>query len=130
VFHATLALAADHFVGVTKRSSSEYGLVYRSVDHKWLRELCEDVRKPTPPKKLMPHIPPNGFGPNIVAFAAAVVELQEKRNAADYDPMIRVKTSDALLAIRTARAAVSRFGRASAARKHAFLALLLFAPRR
>jgi hypothetical protein len=57
-------------------------------------------------------------------------ELQGKRHAADYDPMIRMKTSDALFAIKTARAAVRRFSKASAARRHAFLSLLVFPPRR
>src|ERR1700751_1842071 len=47
VFHAVLAAAADQFVGVTKRSTSQYGLVYRSVDHLWLKKLCEEVKKPT-----------------------------------------------------------------------------------
>src|SRR5205085_11520225 len=101
IFHATVAAAADQFVGVTKRSTSQYGLVYRSVDHSWLRTLCEEVQKPTLRAKYAPHAPPNGFGPNIIAFAAAVLELQQKRYAADYDPMIRVKASDAVLAVGT-----------------------------
>jgi hypothetical protein len=130
VFHATLAAAADQFIGKTKRTDSQYGLDYRSVDHKWFRDLCDDLRKQTPPMRYNRHLPNNGFGENIVAFAAAVVELQEKRMVADYDPMIRVKTSDALLAIKTARAAVRRFSRASSARRNAFLGLLLFPPRR
>lgn len=130
VFHATATAAADQFVGVTKRSTSQYGLVYRALDHKWLRDLCDDLKKQTPPQRYGPHLPPNGFGANIVAFATAVVELQEKRHAADYDPMVRVKTLDAQLAIRTARAAVARFNNASPKRRKAFLTLLLFPPRR
>lgn len=129
VFHAMLTAAADQFVGVTKRSTSQYGLVYRSVDHKWLRILCEEVKKPTLPSKYAPHAPPNGFGTNIADFAAAVLELQEKRHAADYDPLIRVKSLDAALAISTARAALERFKKASATRRKAFLSLLLFPPR-
>src|ERR1051326_8403917 len=45
VFHATLAAAADQFVGVTKRATSQYALVYRSVDHKTLRELCLEAKR-------------------------------------------------------------------------------------
>ncbi len=130
VFHAAITAAADQFVGVTKRSTSQYGLVYRSVDHGWLRTLCEEVKKPILAAKYAPHAPSNGFGANIVAFAAAVLELQEKRHAADYDPMIRVKSSDAVLAVRTARAALRRFNGASSTRRKAFLSLLLFQPRR
>jgi hypothetical protein len=130
VFHGIAAAAADEFVGRTKRSSNQYGLVYRAFDHRWLRDLCDDLRKQTPPQRYSPYLPRNGFGPNVVAFATAVVELQERRHAADYDPMVRVKTSDALAAIRTARAALRRFGNASIPRRRAFLTLLLFPPRR
>jgi len=129
VFHATLAAAADEFVGVTQRSTSRYGLVYRSVDHKSLRELCAEVRKPTLSAKYVRYQPQGGFGPDIPVFAAAFLELQEKRHAADYDPLIRVRTSDALLAIGTARSALVRFAQASASRRKAFLSLLLFSPR-
>ncbi len=45
VFHAVVAQAADDFVGITHRASPRYGLVYRSIDHKSLRKLCEDVKK-------------------------------------------------------------------------------------
>src|ERR1700691_675527 len=47
VFHATLAAAADQLVGVTKRASSGYTLVYRSIDHKELRELFSRWRPRT-----------------------------------------------------------------------------------
>ncbi|UFS73719.1 hypothetical protein LPB73_17455 [Tardiphaga sp. 37S4] len=129
LFHATLAAAADQFIGVTKRTASQYGLVYRSVDHRTLRNLCDEVTKQTLSAKYQPHQPPNGFGTNIVAFATAVSQLQEKRHEADYNPMVRMKSLDAALAIKTARAALASFQKASARRRRAFLTLLLFPPR-
>lgn len=129
LFHAIVTAAADQVIGATNRGRSRYGLVYRSVDHRWLRDLCREVQKPTLSNKFKPYEPRNGFGQNITAFAAAAVELQEKRHAADYDPIIRVNRSDATLAVRTARAAVRSFERASANRRLAFLSLLLFPPR-
>jgi hypothetical protein len=128
-FHATITAAVDQFVGVTNRDTSRYGLVYRSVSHSWLRDLCKEVQKQTPSNKFKPYAPSNGFGSNINAFAAAVAELQEKRHAADYDVMIRMNKSDAALAISTARAALRRFNKASKARRVAFLSVLLFQPR-
>jgi hypothetical protein len=128
-FHATITAAADQFIGVTNRDTSRYGLVYRSVSHAWLRDFCKDVQKPTLSNKFKPHAPSNGFGPSITAFAAAVVELQEKRHAADYDVMIRMNKSDAVLAISTAKAALRRFDKASKAIRLAYLTLLLFPPR-
>ena len=130
VFHCLLAAAADRFVGVTKRGTVEYGRVYRSIDHRALRELCEDLRKTTLPARYGPHLPSNGLGKNMPAMAAAFSELQDKRHAADYDPLARFKLSDAQLAIRTARRAVELFEKASAARRKIFLGLLLFPPRR
>lgn len=129
VFHATLAAAADEVVGVTNRDSQRYALVYRSVDHRPLRDLCTEVKKPSLPVRFARYEPKNGFGPNVKAFAAAVLELQEKRHAADYDPLIRVKLSDAILAVTTARTALKRFRRASPLRRKSFLTLLLFSPR-
>jgi uncharacterized protein (UPF0332 family) len=129
IFHATITAAVDQFVGVTNRDRSRYGLVYRSVSHAWLRDLCREVQKPTLSKRFRPYAPATGFGSNITTFAAAIVELQEKRHSADYDVMIRVNRSDAALAIATARAALKRFSKASRARRLAFLGLLLFQPR-
>ena len=128
-FHATITAAADQFIGVSNRDTSRYGLVYRSVSHAWLRDLCKEVQKPTLSNKFKPHAPSNGFGLDITAFAAAVVELQEKRHAADYDVMIRMNKSDAVLAISTAKAALRRFNKASKARRLAYLSVLLFPPR-
>ena len=48
-----------------------------------------------------------GFDPEIHAFAAATVDLQEKRFIADYDVMARVNRSTALLSIASARAALA-----------------------
>jgi len=99
VFHALLTAVGDELIGKTKRNTLEYGLAYRTLDHRRLLDLCSDVKKPDLPKKLKPYAPAGGFGPEIQALATAVIELQEKRHSADYDPMSRVKTADALLAV-------------------------------
>lgn len=129
VFHFILAATADEFVGVTKRKTARYALVYRSVDHRALRTLCDKARKQTLAPKYQKHVPRNGLGANIQAFSDGLIELQQKRHSADYDPSFRVKTSDAKLAIATARSAISRFQRANDLRRRTFLTLLLFSPR-
>ncbi len=88
-----------------------------------------EITKQNLTPKLARHAPPNGFGADVQEFAAAVLELQAKRHSADYDPSIGVKSSDALLAVRTARNALNRFDKASAPAREAFLGLLLFSPR-
>lgn len=129
IFHFCLAAAADEFVGVTQRATSRYTLVYRSIDHKTLKDLCAEAKKPTPPAKYLPYIPLGGFDSNIRAFSTAAIELQEKRHLADYNPQPRFKTSDVKLAVSTARSAVRRFLAADEEDRKAFLTLLICPPR-
>jgi hypothetical protein len=129
IFHATLTTAADLFVGAVNRNSSRYALVYRSVDHNWLRELSEAVTRPTLPSRIAAYAPAVGFGPELVAFATAVVDLQEKRHLADYDPLFRAARSDALLVLGAAEVALASFRQADPEAREAFLTLLLFRPR-
>lgn len=129
VFHTASTAAADEFVGITNRTSPEYALVYRSIEHRNLRELSEEVLKAQPRAKYAKFLPKAGFDAQIKSFATAVIELQEKRHTADYDPQLRVRRSDALLAIGTARAAVDALGRAGNGERKAYLTLLLFPPR-
>jgi hypothetical protein len=129
IFHATLAAAADRYVGSSKRGTGEYGLVYRAIDHSGLREICKQACKSSLPPKYAPYVPPTGFGADLAAFATAVLELQQKRHAADYDPMVRMTRSDANAATATARAALGRFNSPPSEHRTAFLRLLLFEPR-
>lgn len=129
VFHALLTSVADELIGKTKRNLPEYRLAYRSLDHRRLRDLCADVTKGTLPSKIVAYAPPGGFGADLQALATAVVDLQEKRHSADYDPQGRVRTADALLAVRTGRSAVSRLARAGEVERKRFRTLLMFPPR-
>jgi uncharacterized protein (UPF0332 family) len=131
LFHAVLALAADQFLGTAPaiRKSRRYALVYRSVDHAAIRSLCVEVAKSTPTMKYKPHVPQGGFGPSLTAFAIAFQELQEARHKSDYDPLYRLKASDARSAVSTARSALRRLKKAPAPKREMFLTLLLFSPR-
>jgi hypothetical protein len=124
-----MAAAADQFVGATKRASGQYGLVYRSISHGAIRELCLDLQKQTLPRSLVRHAPPGGFGADLAAYSEVVVELQEKRLSADYDPLKRYRSSDAVTSVVTARNGLTRFKNATETEREAFLALLVFKPR-
>ena len=129
VFHTVISRAADDFIGKTQRQNPRYALVYRSIDHRTLRELCKEIQKPNPTAKLRPYVPKSGLGADLRALAAAVVDLQEKRHLADYDPLYRVRLSDASLAVATARTAIQRFDAANRSARKMFLSLLAFSPR-
>jgi hypothetical protein len=129
IFHATLAAAADQFVGASKRSTSRYVLVYRSISHGAIYEMCSEVRKPALSPSLARHSPPGGFGLNLRGYAEGVLELQAKRLSADYDPLKRYRRADSVAAITAAQVALTRFGNTPDAEREAFLALLVFKPR-
>src|ERR1044071_2961633 len=109
IFHAVVTEAADAFIGRTRRQTPAYGLVYRSGEHRSLLRLCEDVAKPKLPERYLTYEPTGGFGSDLVAFATAVVDLQEKRHLADYHPLFRAGMSEAVSAIATSRTALTRF---------------------
>jgi hypothetical protein len=129
LFCAAQTAAADLFVGAKKQSTGRYELVYRSVDHKWLRELCKGVTRQPLPNKYKLYAPASGFGSDITAFAEAVVQLQEERLAADYDPLAYVTRSETVTLVAAAQDAFARFRDAPAEERAAFLTLLLFKPR-
>jgi hypothetical protein len=129
VFHSILTAVADQFVGKARRKSILYSVVYRSVGHKTLRGVCENIQKKPIPAKYSGCAPKDDFGPDLSALAAALVELYEKRHLADYDPLFRANRSDAALLVGTARTAVNRLKSSDAELRQAFLVLVVFAPR-
>lgn len=109
--------------------SVEYNLVYRSVDHRAIRELCGAVRKSTVTARYARSFPSGGFAPSLQDFAASFNEMQERRHLADYDPSAQPARSDAEFAIALALRAAASFAAAPAEQRRRFLALLLFPPR-
>jgi hypothetical protein len=130
LFHAVATFAADDLIGRRNRQNARYELAYRSVDHRALRSVCEDLNKNNLPAKYLRYEPRGGFGVDLQALAAAVVELQEKRHAADYDPMFRASRTDAVLAVRMSRNALLRFRGSNSSKRKIFLALVVFNIRR
>ena len=81
VFHATMTVAADAFVGRAWRSSAQYSFAYRSIDHRSLRDICNEVTRPILRDRYKPFEPTGGFGNHIKAFAQSLLDLQQKRHA-------------------------------------------------
>jgi hypothetical protein len=129
VFHALVSEASDYFIGRMQRQTPVYGLVYRSIEHRSLLRLCEEIKKPKLQERYLKYEPAGGFGPDLIAVAAMVVDLQEKRHLADYDPRFRAEMSDAMVTVQTSRAALVRFKNVNRTQKRIFLSLLVFAPR-
>jgi hypothetical protein len=130
VFHFILRETADEFIGAGLRGSPLHVLAYRSVAHARLAELCAEARKSPLPPRLARVAPAGAFSRRIRDFAGLLLELKEKREAADYDPSLKFKIADAAQIVQTAQSAIGRFQSAPAGERRAFLALLVFAPGR
>jgi hypothetical protein len=129
LFHAVTTEATDDFVGRTHRQTPRYMLVYRSVGHRSLRRLCEDVVKETLPGRYSRFAPEGGFGPDLQFFANSFAELQDRRHLADYDPLFRATRSNTVLTVQRGRDALGRFRDANRTLRRALLILVLFPPR-
>ena len=125
VFHFTPTAVADAHIGSAHRATMRSAGVYRKIRHEAFRKVCEEARKTAPSPSFKPSVPKGGFGPDIMKFATAAIDLQSKRHDADYNPQPRFKTSDAKSAINAAPNAVDSFRRAADEKRIAFLTLLL-----
>jgi hypothetical protein len=121
--------AADAFIGRARWSSPQYNLAYRGIDHPRLRQICDEVRRPILRERYKPYGPPGGFGPDMIAFAELLIDLQQKRYAADYDPALRLSSSEARMSIGSARDALMHLQDAVNAERIVFFCLLVFPPR-
>lgn len=129
VFHIVATAVADQFVGAGRRSTPEYALAYRRIDHKALKALCTDISAGRLSSKYKRFVPAIGFSDDLKTIAIAAVELQEKRIDSDYNSLIWVKVSDVEALVATPRDAAARFGRLSRDERRIFLCLLVFQPR-
>jgi hypothetical protein len=126
LFHAILTDVADQLVGKGQRNTPQYALVYRSVQHRRLTDLCENIVKEKVPDKYKPYVPQGGFGPDLLAVAKILKDLQDKRHSADYDPRYRITPSDATLTLQAGRTALDHWRNVSAPRRRLFILMLTF----
>ena len=71
---------------------------YRYLDHGAAKQRCQDVNKKD-----------RKFSLGILVFSEAFVDLQQRRNDADYNPSIRFSISDAVASIGDAQKAINAF---------------------
>jgi hypothetical protein len=130
VFHFLLQQVADTIAGAGIRSTELHSMVYRSVDHKPLKDLCNLFRSTTPSAKVRPFAPVGDFG-TIVDFAGLVAQLQEQRIFADYDPTppVPFDVVNSRIIVGYGREAVKHFSLATPEQRSAFVALLTIKPR-
>ena len=126
IFHFCSMAATDMALGTTSRSTAEYMLVYRSIDHSRLRGLCDQLRGTKPGNVT---ITPTGGFCDMAKFARVAFNLYEQRILADYDPTMTCSASEVRLAVSDVREAIIWFNSCSLEQQSAFLTMLLFRTR-
>jgi hypothetical protein len=118
LFHFALTAATDLALGKSARRKTPdlYVRAYRTVEHAELRKRSTEIRNA-------------GAGRGITVFADTIVGLQEARHRADYDPLFRIKRSEAIARVFTAVVAIAGFNSASEAEKKSCLVTLSFKAR-
>lgn len=129
VFHAVATQAADDLAGKARRKSTTYAVVYRSLGHSQLAKFCDEAKKQNLPQNYAPYAPQGGFGDELRSFAGALIQLQRKRNEADYDPLFIATASDAQVSITAAQGAIENFRNANQNLRRAFVTLCILPPR-
>ncbi len=96
VFHALCRLCADVVIGRRPKCRRAWQQVYRAVQHGLVKQQCSKGR-----------VRQAGFPPEINAFCAMFLHLQERRHEADYDPLASFTLNDAQALVHLAEQAVS-----------------------
>ena len=69
LFHFVMRAVADEFVGARQRRSARYALVYRSIDHRALRDLSVEARKRQASQRYAAYVPKVGFEATLAEFS-------------------------------------------------------------
>ncbi len=129
VFHAVLRAAASRFMGPGMHARAGYALLYRSFDHRHMKEMCEALKLPTLKQRLQRQLGRRAVSLDMQSFSEDFVALQEARHEADYDPTAQWTPSDALGLIGAAERAIATFHRITPEEQADMLALLMVKPR-
>lgn len=117
LFHWLANCAADALAGATRPRDRSWTRVYRSLQHRQVREQCRKGRRP------------GGLPSSIHRFAAAIVVIQAMRHSADYDPDARFAKSDVAAFLEMANRAIRDLEGATPAEKRALAIHVLFRER-
>ncbi|MCY4260653.1 MAG: hypothetical protein OXC91_10375 [Rhodobacteraceae bacterium] len=112
MFHALCRNCADSFIGTScaLRSQMAWRQVYRAVDHGHAKTQCMN-------QGVMCQFPPE-----IQRFAVKLIELQNRRHQADYDPLSSFTRADVWTETDATRTVIKELKNSSIKDKRAFAA--------
>ena len=117
LFHWLANSAADALAGATKPRDRSWARVYRSLQHRQVREQCRKGRRP------------GGLPSSIHRFATEIAVMQARRHSADYDPDTRFSKSGVAASLERANRAIRDAEGATPAEKRVLAIHVLFRER-
>lgn len=121
LFHTLARAVANLFIGGTgaARSRGAWRQLYRSLDHRIVKEACNRGNRNSRPVLLR-------FPVALQDFANAIVTMQKKRHDADYDPYAKFTKSEVKADIALVKQAITDFEAQSTKDRRAFCVHILF----
>ena len=95
LFHAIAGFAADWLVAPGSTSAA-YALIYRGLDHRRMKDTCEEVAKSILKAAVRQALGRSTVSSEMKAFAVIFVPMQQLRHLADYHPAISLSRPDVL----------------------------------
>ncbi len=129
LFHKILRAAAERFIGADQQDSAGYALIYRSFEHRRMKEVCEALDVPILREKLRASLGRSMVSQDTRDFANAFGDLQEYRHLADYHPSRPFGFSEVSSLIDRAAVAMEAFDRIAPQEQADILALLMVGAR-
>ncbi len=129
VFHKIARSAAERFMGPGQQKTAGFVLLYRGLDHRKLREVCEVLQASTLKDNYKFHLRRSAVSTDMQDFARAFPPLQEARHLADYDPAVQFLPSDVTSLVISAERALQAFDRVAADEQADVLALMMVGAR-
>jgi hypothetical protein len=125
VYHKVTRAAAERFMGAGRQTTAGYSVLYRSFDHRHMREMCERLSAPTLKDRYRRLFGRDALSQEARDFTAAFAPLQDARHLADYDPEIRFLASDVVSMVDAADVAMAAFDAIDPTEQADILALLM-----
>lgn len=95
LFHTIAGFAADRLVAPGSTSAA-HALIYRGLDHRRMKDTCEEVAKSTLKAAVQKALERTTVSSAMKAFAVIFVPMQQLRHLADYDPTLSLSRPDVL----------------------------------
>ncbi len=130
LFHTILTAAAERFFGARQADRAGYAILYRTFNHGQIKQTCDGIARGELSPSMRQQLGRSSVHGDLRDFAISFVDLQARRQQADYDPHAQLTREDAETALLLAEDAIASLASAPDGERDDLLALMLSSGRR